>query len=85
MESQTGIQWELLSEVYHPDEARLISGLLTMAGIPVKLEREAIGELYALTVGTLGRIRIFVQEGRSAEAEKILTEGSEPFEDLAEE
>lgn len=82
--SKAEIEWELLSEVYHQDEAQLISGILMMAGIPVRLEREGFGELYALNVGTLGGIKIFVQQGRKEEAEKILTEGSAEFEDLEE-
>jgi hypothetical protein len=84
VESKAGIEWELFSEVYHQDEAQLISGILTMAGIPVRLEQEALGKIYALTVGPLGCIKIYIQLGRKSEAEKILAEGSTALDDFEE-
>lgn len=74
MKPESDIQWELLTEVYQPDEAQLIGGLLNMAGIPVKIDREAIGEIYGLTVGPLAKIMIRVPGERRAEAEQLLNQ-----------
>ena len=64
--------WVLLLEVFQPDEAQLILGLLQMAGIPCKLERESAADLYGLRVGPLARIGIYVPEINKADAERII-------------
>ena len=66
------VQWVVLTEIFHPDEAQLVSGLLSMAGIPVKVERESAGDLFGLTVGPLARIAILVPRERLPEAERVL-------------
>lgn len=77
--------WEVVSEVYNPDEAQLICGLLNMAGIPVKIDREAAGEIYGLNLGPLARITILVPLEKVQEAEKVLAgqypDGEEPLSD----
>jgi hypothetical protein len=65
-------EWVLLEEVYNPDEAQLITGLLNMANIPVKIERDAAGELYGLTIGPLAQIRIMVPGVQLLDARQIL-------------
>jgi hypothetical protein len=65
-------EWVNVAEVYNQDEAQLISGLLSMAEIPVKIEREPAGGLYGLTIGPLAKIQILVPINRIADAEKIL-------------
>ncbi len=72
MEENKEIKWVSVAEVYNPDEAQLIQGLLNMAGIPVKIERESAGELYGLTIGPLAKTELLVPHDRVAEAEKIL-------------
>lgn len=62
----------VLTEVYNLDEAQLISGLLIMAGIPVKLGHETAGELFGLSVGPLAMIKIIVPAAQLADAQKIL-------------
>ena len=44
------INWVSISELYDPEEAYLVIGLLEAAGIPVKVDRESAGELFGLTV-----------------------------------
>ncbi len=65
--------WALLTEVYNPDEAEIIHGLLASAGIPVKMERDSMGDLYGLTVGPLARIRIWIPADSKSEAAMILS------------
>ncbi|TCL69318.1 hypothetical protein EDC14_101215 [Hydrogenispora ethanolica] len=66
--------WIPLTQVYNQDEAGLICGLLTTAGIPNKMERDAIGDLYGLTIGPLARIVIWVPAEHRSDAERIINE-----------
>jgi hypothetical protein len=65
-------EWVIVAEVYNQDEAQLIGGLLSMADIPVKIERETAGDIYGLTIGPLAKIQIMVPGEQAADAEKIL-------------
>ena len=71
----------VLTEVYNQDEAQLISGLLMMAGIPVKLGHETAGELFGLLVGPLAMIKIIVPAAQLADAQKILAGEIADFEE----
>lgn len=69
---EPGDNWELLTVVYHQDELHLITGLLSMAGIPAKIDHEAIGDLYGLSVGPLAQVKLLVPGERLEEAQKII-------------
>jgi len=69
---ETSEQWEFLTEVYNQDELQLIGGLLNMVGIPIRVEKDATGELYGLTIGPLARIQIMVPTNLKEAAEKVL-------------
>ena len=77
-------EWVEVAEVYNQDEAQLISGLLSMAEIPVKVERETAGNIYGLTIGPLAKAQILVPSARVTDAIKILAgnieDTEEPFE-----
>ena len=77
-------EWAVVAEVYNQDEAQLIGGLLSMAAIPVKIEREAAGDIYGLTVGPLAKIWVMVPEQRIAEAQKVLAGQIDESEDYEE-
>jgi hypothetical protein len=77
-------KWVTVAEVYNQDEAQLINGLLSMAEIPVKVEREPAGGLYGLTIGPLAKIQILVPIDRIADAEKILAGNIEDTEEPTE-
>lgn len=66
------INWVSVSELYDPEEAYLVIGLLEAAGIPVKVDRESAGEIFGLTVGPLARITILVPNEHKPEAERLL-------------
>ncbi len=70
------INWVSVSELYDPEEAYLVIGLLEASGVPVKVERESAGRLFGLTVGPLAKITILVPVEKRPEAEKLLTEAS---------
>lgn len=65
-------EWVLLTEVYQPDEAQIITALLNMAGIPIRSERDFAGEIYGLNLGPLARIRLLVPADRFEEAAAVL-------------
>ncbi len=65
-------EWSVLTSVSQPDEAHLIGGLLTSAGIAVKMERDVAGAIYGLTIGPLADIVILVPAGQRSAAEKVL-------------
>lgn len=69
--------WELLVEVTGEMQANLIKGLLESGGIPVCLQREAIGSLYGLTTGPLAQIKVLVpgeEQPKAAELLRLLGE-----------
>lgn len=70
------INWVTVSEIYDPEEAYLVIGLLEASGIPVKVERESAGRLFGLTVGPLAKITILAPLEKKSEAEKLLEEAS---------
>ena len=78
------IEWVIVTEVYNQDEAQLISGLLSMAAVPVKVERESAGDIYGLTIGPLAKTQIWVPSDRLMDAEKILSGNIEDIEELTE-
>ncbi len=78
------VKWVSVSEFYDPEEAYLAIGLLEAAGIPVKVDRESVGELFGLTVGPLAKIDVLVPQEYKSEAERLLEgnpkEGTSPGE-----
>ncbi len=59
-------------------EAHGIRAALEAAGIPVHLNFEAAGKLYAVTVDGLGAVRIMVPTDRLEEAREIISTPAEP-------
>jgi hypothetical protein len=82
MEQNPMSEWVIVAEVYNQDEAQLVSGLLSMAAISVKIEREPAGSIYGLTIGPLAKIQILVPKERITEAGKILAGQIEDNEEL---
>jgi hypothetical protein len=68
------INWVTVSELYDPEEACLVVGLLEASGIPVKVKRETAGRLFGLTVGPLAKIAILAPREKKPEVERILEE-----------
>jgi hypothetical protein len=84
MEQDPATEWVVIAEVYNQDEAQLISGLLSMAEIPVKVERETAGNIYGLTIGPLAKVQILVPSVREVDAVKILAGNIEETEEPVE-
>ena len=64
--------WVVIKIVNGLPEAHIIKGLLESNDIPVRLEYEAIGQIYGLTVDGLGQVKILVPEDFFGEAESLL-------------
>lgn len=77
MEQQQFHGWQIIAEVYNHDEAYFLTGLLNSVEIPVKMERETLGNIYGLTVGPLATIKILVPCERADDAQKLLAEQNE--------
>lgn len=63
-----------LKEVHNIFEAEIIKAKLKQAGIKVFLKKEAIRELYGLTMNGLGRIEVMVNAKDLKKAKAILKE-----------
>lgn len=64
--------WQIVYQAGDKWEAELVAGLLESAGIPVRLIREALGELYGLHTGPLAQVQIAVPQEQAQEARKLI-------------
>jgi hypothetical protein len=64
--------WQVISTTSGVIKARIIEGRLKAEGIPVRLQYEPIGEIYAITVDGLGEVRILVPEQWAGHARRVL-------------
>lgn len=53
-------------------QAEIVKSLLESAGIPVQLAQESAGAVYALTVGPLGEVEVWVPSEYAAQAEALI-------------
>jgi len=67
-----GGNWQVISTTSGVIKARIIEGRLEAEGIPVRLQYEPIGEIYAITVDGLGEVQILVPEQWVAHARRVL-------------
>lgn len=54
-------------------QARILEGRLEAEGIPVRLQYEPIGAIYAITVDGLGEVQVLVPETWAAHARRVLS------------
>jgi hypothetical protein len=67
-----GENWQVISTTSGVIKARIIEGRLEAEGIPVRLQYEPIGEIYAITVDGLGEVQILVPEQWVGHARRVL-------------
>jgi hypothetical protein len=65
--------WQVVRIASGLIQARIVAGRLEAEGIPVRLEYEPIGEIYAITVDGLGAVQILVPEQWAGHAAKVLS------------
>lgn len=56
-------RWEVAHVAAGMVDAKIVAGKLESEGIPVKLQYEAVGVIYGLTVDGLGEVRVLVPAG----------------------
>ena len=64
--------WQVVSTTSGVIKARIIEGRLEAEGIPVRLQYEPIGAIYAITVDGLGEVQILVPEHWVEHARRVL-------------
>jgi hypothetical protein len=67
-----GENWQVISTTSGVIKARIIEGRLEAEGIPVRLQYEPIGEIYAITVDGLGEVQVLVPEQWMGHARRVL-------------
>lgn len=64
--------WQVVSITSGLIKARILEGRLEAEGIPVRLQYEPIGAIYAITVDGLGEVQILVPEQWVGHALRVL-------------
>jgi hypothetical protein len=67
-----GENWQVVHVTSGIIKARIIEGRLEAEGIPVRLQYEPIGPIYAITVDGLGEVQIFVPGQWLEHARRVL-------------
>ena len=67
-----GENWQVVHVTSGVIKARIIEGRLEAEGIPVRLQYEPIGQIYAITVDGLGEVQILVPEQWVEHARRVL-------------
>lgn len=65
--------WQVVSITSGIIKARILEGRLEAEGIPVRLQYEPIGQIYAITVDGLGEVQILVPERWLGHARRVLS------------
>jgi hypothetical protein len=79
------IRWVVVKRTPGITVAEIYVGHLQSEGIPARAWQEGAGEALGLTVGLLGTAHVVVPEEFVAQAQAILTEAEEDFEEDEEE
>ena len=64
--------WKAVYKASGMINARIVEGRLMAEGIPTKLQYEAVGAIYAITVDGLGEVKVMVPPEYVAMAEAVL-------------
>jgi hypothetical protein len=64
--------WQAVGTTSGVIKARILEGRLEAEGIPVRLQYEPIGEIYAITVDGLGEVHVLVPERWLEHARRVL-------------
>lgn len=67
-------RWEIAHVAAGMINANIVAGRLEAEGIPVKLQYEAVGVIYGLTVDGLGEVKVLVPAGYMEQALEVLAD-----------
>jgi hypothetical protein len=80
--AMSNIQWEKVTEVFGRLEAEMLKSFLEAEGVPVELFQEGAGQsAFALNVGALGLVEVFVPTEKVVEARELIEAFQHPDED----
>ncbi len=65
-------KWEVAHVAAGMIDAKIVAGRLETEDIPVRLQYEAVGVIYGLTVDGLGEVRVLVPAGYIKKALEVL-------------
>ncbi|MEX1071493.1 MAG: DUF2007 domain-containing protein [Anaerolineales bacterium] len=65
-------EWTKVTVLNDAVEAEIVRGLLEANGIQVFLSKEAVGQVYGLSVGSASEVEVFVPKDQVADAKKLL-------------
>ncbi len=64
--------WQVVGTAQGVIKARILEGRLEAEGIPVRLQYEPIGAIYAITIDGLGEVQVLVPEMWVEHARRVL-------------
>lgn len=67
-----GESWQVVGTAQGVIKARILEGRLEAEGIPVRLQYEPIGAIYAITVDGLGEVQVLVPAMWADHARRVL-------------
>lgn len=70
-------KWEVANVSSGMINANIVAGRLKAEGIPVRLQYEAVGVIYGLTLDGLGEVRVMVPSSHLKMAREVLEESYE--------
>ena len=73
MDETEAVFWEEVVTASGMTQANIITGRLESEGIPTKLQYEAAGAIYAITIDGLGEVRILVPVADWERAKEVLS------------
>ncbi len=68
------MEWKVIFFASGMTQAGIVAGRLEAEGIPTRLEYEAIGRIYGLTLNGLGEVKVLVPEADMEKARRVLSE-----------
>jgi hypothetical protein len=66
------VRWEKATEVYGRLEAEMLKSFLEAEGVPVELFQEGAGSAFAVNVGSLGLVQVFVPKEKLQDALELI-------------
>jgi len=72
------VRWEKATEVYGRLEAEMLKSFLEAEGVPVELFQEGASSAFAVNVGSLGLVQVFVPKERLDDALMLIDSFQNP-------
>lgn len=77
-------EYRTVAKLWEPLEVEIVKSLLREAEIPVFIKKEALGDLYGLTVDGLAKVEIQVPPDKAEEATNLIASREFIYDELPE-